>query len=292
MRFFDLHADTPFRMAHEQVPSSSLHVRESAIGLFDCYVPVFALWADNRLFDEEAFADILAMHRRFCRTPLYRCVKKMFFSVEDARILAGKPERLDLLKKIGVSVLTLVWRGKSCIGGGWDTAFPLTDFGKEVVRRCAACGIVPDVSHASREVLQQTAAIAGACGIPVISTHANSFSVCPHRRNLTDEDAMTVLDTGGLIGLSFVPEHLSAMGNAGADDILKHIDHFLALGAGHALAIGSDFDGTDVLPKNIEGLHSVPALYERVEKTFGEKVADRVFYRNAAEFFQKEFKKE
>lgn len=287
MRFFDLHADTPFKMAHECLSSDSprLHVRLEDIHAFDAYTPIFALWADSTLFDEQAFADVLSVYRQFCKTRLYRSLGKVLFAVEDARILSGKLERLDLLKSLGVSVLTLQWKGQSCIGGGWDTSLPLTSFGRGVVKRCAALGILPDVSHASREVLQETAAIAKKNGVPILSTHANAFSVCPHRRNLTDEDASTVIDSGGLIGLSFVPEHLSAFGNAGVEDILKHIEHFLFLGAAGALAIGSDFDGTDVLPKNIGRIGDVPALFDQVQKAFGKKTAERIFYRNAAEFF-------
>lgn len=285
MDLFDLHADTPYKWyasGHQ-----ALHISPDAIPAFDRYAQVFAFWADDMLDDEAAWDKILDTHRHFIHSSLFSRPTISLLSLEDARVLACDIRRLHHIASLGFRILTLQWRGKSCIGGGYDTAAPLSAFGKQVVLDCGSLHIIPDVAHASHEVLNETAKLCHVHDIPLICSHANSFSVCPHRRNLTDEDILTLLHAGCLFGLSLVPQHLAFSGHASAYDLVKHIDHFLSLGCENAIALGTDFDGVDVLPENIHGISSIPNMYHLVSSTFGDTIAHKFFWQNAALFFRK-----
>ena len=53
---------------------------------------------------------------------------------------------------------------------------------------------------------------------------------------------------GGLIGLNYACSFLSDRGVGSLDDLYRHVCRFLELGAGECLALGSDYDGTDIPP--------------------------------------------
>ena len=63
----------------------------------------------------------------------------------------------------------------------------------------------------------------------------------------------------------------------------------LALGGEDIVALGSDFDGAE-MPSFMTGIESICRLYEAVVKWFGEKMADKLFYKNAAAFAARNFK--
>ena len=62
------------------------------------------------------------------------------------------------------------------------------------------------------------------------------------------------------------------------------VDRLLELGGERGLALGSDYDGTDV-PSWLDGCERVGTLHELIARHFGREVAERVFYENARDFF-------
>ena len=104
--------------------------------------------------------------------------------------------------------MTLLWGGETCIGGSHDTSTGLTEFGKQVVKRCFELGIVPDISHASINTAKSVADIADELGKPFIATHSNSRVVYDHERNLTPELFSRLVLSGGVVGISFCPKHI------------------------------------------------------------------------------------
>lgn len=89
---------------------------------------------------------------------------------------------------------------------------------------------------------------------PVMVSHANAYDICPHKRNITDAQFTALAQTGGLLGISFYPVFL---GGDTLDDVVAHIEHFMALGGQKNLCIGSDFDGIDSLPKGVRGSEGI-----------------------------------
>ena len=65
------------------------------------------------------------------------------------------------------------------------------------------------------------------------------------------------------------------------DGILRHIEHFLALGGERAVFIGADFDGIDATPRGIAGAQDMGKLYEALlRRNYPEALVRGIFYDN------------
>lgn len=290
MKLFDLHCDTPYRIFKEKLSfeDSRLQVSAPRLFAFDEATQICAIWTDKDLSDREAYDQFWNIRRAFSEALEESHLPSHFsyyLAVEDARLLCGDIERLDLLHGAGVRFLTLMWHGSTAIGGACDTDEPLMPFGHQVVRRCFELGIVPDASHASRRVIEEVAELAAAAGKPFIATHSNSYTVTPHRRNLTDWHFNLVKSSGGIVGISMAPRHLSKDGHCGIGDVIAHIEHFYSIGGEDCLCLGCDFDGIDDTPAGLEAMDKLPRLASELARLgYSDEQIDKLFYRNAKNF--------
>ncbi len=300
LSLFDLHCDTACEMLrHKQ----GLEQNEFAVSLqkalsFQHYIQVMAHWTDSALSDEEGwkrFWDILQNLRNdpavlqgkatLC-TSLPPEIKStaLLLAVEDARILSGKLERVDLLCQSGVRILTPLWQGVTCIGGSHDTEIGLTPFGKCAVERAVKLGMIPDISHASVASADEIITIAQANGRPVIASHSNVRDICPVSRNVNRKQIKAIIRLDGLIGINLYKQFLKADGTATAADVLPHIDYLLACGAEKHIALGCDMDGCD-LPEDLTDLSALPRLAElMLRHGYSQSLVDAIFYQNAYRF--------
>ena len=293
MKLIDLHCDTAYRLFSEKLPfdDKSLQVCAPRLFGYEDMTQVFAIWSDKRLSDQDAFAAFWDV-RRCLQDAFERCRLPADFTpilaVEDARLLCGDIERLEPLRGAGVRFLTLMWHGSTLIGGACDTDDPLMPFGRQVVRRCFEIGIVPDVSHASRRVIEEVAELAGQAGKPFVATHSNSYSVVAHRRNLTDWHFKLVKSSGGVVGISLAPRHLTSGEHCGIADVMAHIEHFYSIGGEDCLCLGCDFDGIDATPAGLENIECLPRLANEMSRLgYSDAQIEKLFYRNAKRFLDK-----
>ncbi len=290
MKLFDLHSDTLFEAARRKVSPISSLALQAPLGIspFEKTFRTAAIWCRHGLDDNACFEEFLNIHTHteeaLQKEELPNTISFQY-AVEDARLLSGKLDRLSVLHEKGVRVLTLLWKDTTVIGGAWNTDDGLTPFGKEVVKEAKTYDIVLDLSHASFVAAKEILALTERYDIPLIASHSNSFTVCPHKRNLPDCLFDALAERSALVGISLVPEHLDPKG-ATLSSPLHHIAHFLSRKGGEQiLAVGSDFDGSD-LPEGIIGLSDLPKLSQTVENTLGKPFADAFFYENAARFFK------
>lgn len=304
LSLFDLHCDTAYEMLKQKQPlaDNSLAVSLKKAEGFRRYVQVIALWTDHRIDDEDGWQQYLAMRSNFLldsalQTGAARTVTRypeadeksptLILAVEDARILAEKLERVDLLYGHGVRILTPLWKGLTCIGGSHDTDMGLTDFGKHALKRATELGMILDLSHASLASANDMLEIAACHSRPVIASHSDAYAICPVSRNLRDEQVLAILCSGGVIGLNLYGAFLKADGNATAEDLIPHIEHFLSLGAEDALCLGCDMDGCD-LPPDIPDLSALPRLAELLQKrNYSDRLIQKIFFENADRFAKK-----
>ncbi|MBQ8275632.1 MAG: membrane dipeptidase, partial [Clostridia bacterium] len=210
-------------------------------------------------------------------------------AVEDARLTAGKIERVDILAEMGVKYMTLLWGGETCIGGSHDTHGHLTDFGRAVARRCFEVGITPDVSHASEEVVDDLIPIAYEYNRPFIASHSNAHAVYGHTRNLRDRHFEHIKKLGGIVGISLCPSHLTDTSLRPADetDLLRHLEHYLSLGGESIVGFGADWDGTD-LPQGFDHVGHLANFAELLGKhNYSDELIDKIFWKNFFEFAMK-----
>jgi membrane dipeptidase len=138
----------------------------------------------------------------------------------------------------------------------------LTDAGKQLVRRCAELGIVLDLAHMNEAGFWDAAEIGAA---PLVVSHAGAHAICPNSRNLTDAQIDAVGATDGLVGIVFAPAFLRPDGKNQTDTPLdlipRHARHIAdRIGVEH-VALGSDFDGTEV-PDALKDVTGLPRLLE------------------------------
>jgi membrane dipeptidase len=291
---FDLHCDTLLELykKKEKIEDNSLHISLKKVQNFSKYLQIGAIWSDYRLTDDEAYFRCLDAIKYIQSQNINLAVNindlykyNFILGIEDSRLLNNDIQRLDFLHSLGVRILTLNWKDNSCIGGGWNTSLPLSDFGKKVILRAFELGITIDVSHSSVETFWDVVALSEDLGFSPIASHSNSNSICNHKRNLNDEQIKKICDLKGLIGISLVPEHIGI--NQDLDSILKHIDYFLKLGCLNSLCLGCDFDGTNTLPCNINSVEDLSLLFYKILNEFGKEIAIKIFFENAFNFFEK-----
>lgn len=203
-------------------------------------------------------------------------------TVENGAALAGDLNRVEVLARDGVRMMTLTWNGENEIGSGHTTDHGLSDFGKALIPALEERKILVDVSHLNDTGFWQVLDIAQR---PFVATHSNARAVCAHRRNLTDDMIREMAARKCLIGLNYYISFLSDQEEAKPEDLRRHVEHFFELGAGDCLALGSDFDGAD-LPQWLAGPDDAARLYGRfLDWGLTQEQAEGIMWKNARRFF-------
>ena len=207
-------------------------------------------------------------------------------TVEGGSFLAPEEgcdeERIEEIYFDGVKMLTLTWNGDNAIGSGHKTHDGLSSFGRRAVKSLEEHRIVVDVSHLNDEGFRDVAMMAQR---PFAASHSNARSICGHVRNLTDEQIKTLVSCEGLIGVNYYNDFISEThAQPTPEDLLWHVDHMLELGGEHVLALGSDYDGSNV-PNWLCPAEKCGTLHGLFASEFGQTVADDICFNNAHRFF-------
>ncbi|MEE0844922.1 MAG: membrane dipeptidase [Eggerthellaceae bacterium] len=190
--------------------------------------------------------------------------------------------RLDSLSAAGVRMATLTWNGPNALGSGNDTSEGLTPFGKRMVVELERRGIAVDASHLNRAGFKDLLDVAE---LPFACSHSNARAVCGHPRNLEDWQLREIAQRGGIVGLNYYNDFLREDGGrATPDDLLRHVDRVLEVAGESVLALGSDYDGSDV-PEWLTPCSKVSDLHALLAREFGAEAADAIFFGNVARFF-------
>lgn len=171
----------------------------------------------------------------------------------------------------------------------------LTEHGKEIIRKMNDLGMMVDLSHAGEQTFYDVLSITSK---PVLVSHSNAAALTPHYRNLKDAQLEALKKNGGVVGVNFYSEFLDSNypqrvkklyykthkkdstnkelsigkmygalspklkheANAPFENVLKHIDHLVAKAGIDHVAIGSDFDGIESPPQQLEDVSKFPVL--------------------------------
>lgn len=308
MRFFDLHCDTMTEcfLHGKHLRQNDLHVSLEKAGAMETYVQCYAAWIPDGLQGDAAFQRFLDIAGKLdteiqrnsdrllrCKGPgdAARLIQEnkhgAILTVENGAALGGRIENIQVFRRLNVKMCTLTWNGENELGRG--VLAPghggLSDFGRQAVAGFEEAGILVDVSHASPELFEDVAEIARK---PLVASHSNAKALCGHPRNLTDRQFSVIRDSGGLVGLNFYKAFLNdCPEEASVQDVLRHAEHFLALGGEDCLAIGGDWDGAALPPDMAAGLGAIPELYELfLRHNYKEPLVEKIFCENAQRFFQ------
>ncbi|MBI4818130.1 MAG: membrane dipeptidase [Deltaproteobacteria bacterium] len=101
--------------------------------------------------------------------------------------------------------------------------------------------------------------------LPLIVTHTGVSGVRPHWRNLDDEQLRAVARSGGVVGIIFSIHFLSRRGGPrDGEMIVEHIAHVIDTVGEDFVAIGSDYDGMIVPPRDLRSIHLMPRLVDHM----------------------------
>ena len=81
-------------------------------------------------------------------------------------------------------------------------SYGLNKFGEEVVKTCEENKVLIDVSHIGEKSFWDLASISSK---PFIASHSSVYKLCPHFRNLKDDQIKEIKKKKGLIGLNPYP---------------------------------------------------------------------------------------
>jgi membrane dipeptidase len=129
--------------------------------------------------------------------------------VEGGHMIEDRLENLQALYDRGVRYLTLTWNNSTSWASsaadettGKVTAdrAGLNTLGREIVRRMNDLGMLIDVSHNGERTFWDVMATTRK---PVIASHSSAYALCPHRRNLKDDQIRAIARNGGVVHLNF-----------------------------------------------------------------------------------------
>lgn len=182
-------------------------------------------------------------------------------TIEGGEAIEGSLSALRVLYSLGVRAMTLTWNESNELSGAalQRNHRGLTRLGLEVIREMNQIGMAIDLAHLSDAGIDDVLAYSTQ---PVFASHSNARSVFKAARSLTDDQIRHISRMGGVIGINFYNRQLSNQPVACIDDIVKHILHVVKVGGVDCCAIGSDFDGMPVYPRDLPNASAFPALME------------------------------
>ena len=260
---------------------------------------------------------------------LYKAVKQKklaaMFGVEGGHMIENNLDNLDYFYKRGTRYMTLTWNNSTdWATSAYDETFNkklthkgLTDFGKQVVQRMNALGMLVDVSHVGEETFKD---VIKTSTKPIVATHSSVYSICPHQRNLKDYQIQAIAKNGGVIQVNFYSGFLDpnyfknktifmerhkaevdSLYNTGKEKhkveeamfakyktetqnlrapfslLIEHIEYIIKLVGVDYVGLGSDFDGIESTPQQLDDVTTYPLITKAlVEKGYSEKDINKI----------------
>lgn len=294
----------------------------------------FSIWCDGNKENPYAWANreidtVLAWTNRnpnkmiqaFTAADIKKAVaqKKLavLFGVEGGHMIENDLNKLDALYNRGVRYMTITWNNST----EWATSaltetslqLPpkegepgparkkgLTAFGEQVIRRMNKLGMLVDLSHVGEQTFWD---VINTTTKPVLVSHSCVYSLCPHRRNLKDDQIKAIGKNGGVIHLNFYsgfvdssfdrrteifnknhksqrdsllkqnpepyfadvflfekyPEEVKAL-RPPLSALIDHLDYIVKLVGVNHVGLGSDFDGVNSLPQQLDDVTTMPLI--------------------------------
>lgn len=240
--------------------------------------------------------------------------------VEGGHMIEDDLSKLEALYNRGARYLTLTHN----IAPSWATSAAdettnpnlphkgLTDFGKKVVQRMNQLGMLVDVSHAGDQTFWDVIALTSK---PIIASHSSVYALCPHRRNLKDDQIKAIAKNGGVIQINFHPgfidpsfqvkenaflekyaKEMDSLKKSGTPEyyamdvlykkyaaeaetmrpplsmLIDHIEYIIKLVGIDYVGLGSDFDGINLTPQQLDDVTTYPLITKAlVEKGYSQK---------------------
>ncbi len=134
--------------------------------------------------------------------------------IEGGHAIESSIDKLIRLYKRGARYLSLTWNNSvPWASSARDetarlVAHPgLSAFGKRVIRTMDSLGMLIDVSHSGEKTFWDVLATTRN---PIIASHSSAWRLCPHFRNLKDDQITAIARSGGVVMINFYPKFIDS----------------------------------------------------------------------------------
>ncbi len=171
----------------------------------------------------------------------------VILSCQDAQVLDASTvsvndyniRNLEFLYDLGIRSMQLTHNERNAVGDSFreKTDAGLSRLGEKVVAAMNSLKMLIDVSHCSRKTTLETIALSKQ---PCAITHAGCSSLCPTKRNKSDEEIRALADKGGVMGIFNMSLWLTREPKTSLNDIIDHVDHVVKVAGVEHVCFGSD----------------------------------------------------
>lgn len=151
--------------------------------------------------------------------------------------VADELSYIRLFFQLGVRMMHVTYNRRNMLGDGCAELANggLSDLGRQAITELNRAGVIVDVAHSG---WQTSLEAAQASALPMVASHSTCDAVNHHIRAKPDNVIRAICDTGGLIGICFIPNFLGRTGDIAA--VLDHIDYMVKTFGVEHVAIGTD----------------------------------------------------
>lgn len=290
MEVFDAHCDALYKMFKDRSiefkHSNCLQVNGDELQKSSVKVQCFAIYVSPQIYPDLLFYAALHMVDLFYEKVIYpnsfiKLITKSeqidqlkedqvgaILTLEGCDAIGQDLLKLKTLLRLGVTSVGLTWNNANSVADGAleERGGGLTKFGKEVIMLLNDTNTWCDVSHLSEKGFWDVIE----WGKHPFASHSNCYSLCPHPRNLKDEQIKAIIDRDSVLGITFVSPFLSGKNNATITDVLRHVEHVCELGGENHVGFGSDFDGSDHEVFGLTSVKDYNLLTNELQKYYSE----------------------
>lgn len=247
------------------------------------------------------------------------------FGVEGGHMIENDLDKLELFYNRGARYMTLTWNNSTdWATSAYDETYNndltrsgLSDFGKQVVQKMNALGMMVDISHVGVQTFWD---VINTTTKPIIASHSAVYALCQHQRNLNDEQIKAIAKNGGVIQVNFYSAFLDNNYIKKVDDfftkhaneeksltaggmnefqseeflfnkyknevepfrvplsvLIDNIEYIIKLVGVDYVGIGSDFDGIQSPPQEMDDVTNYPLITKAlVEKGYSKKEITKI----------------
>lgn len=141
-------------------------------------------------------------------------------------------------------------------GGSRGGQRGLTAAGRDYVQALEARRILVDLAHVNGRGFWDALDALGP-STPAIVSHTGVRGVHDVWRNIDDAQIRAIADSGGIVGIMF---HSGFLGESSAAAVVRHLRHVVDVGGEDCAALGSDWDGLIVTPRDMRTVSELPVL--------------------------------
>ena len=191
-----------------------------------------------------------------------------WLAVQGGNGLDSEPVDLSQIPDQLVSCITVVHMLRSTLGTSNSPMASgeggLTTLGRDYVTQMNDQRILVDLSHISVQGFWDALQVHDPAQ-PAMVSHSGVRGVHDMWRNIADDQIKAIAGTGGVVGIIFHSLFLdgSWLGTR-TDRLVDHMEHVIDVAGEDFVALGSDWDGMIVTPRDMKTVLELPVLVQRM----------------------------